>query len=63
MCRFETDQEMHMIFRTSYALRRPLKTVGYATQVFVKAFTPSRVNQRLSVFGGEHDMVMKAEEC
>jgi len=43
-------------------LRIPAKSSHRATEVFVKAVSPSNVNERRTILCGENDVVMQSKE-
>jgi len=59
----QSDKQMHVVSNPADALNKPTKSADRSAKVFMKAFTPGSVNERLAVFGGKHDVVMQSEKC
>ncbi len=62
MRRLQPHQQVHMIGHASDTLRIPAKSNHRAAEVFVKAVSPSNVDERRSILRGENDVVMQSKE-
>ena len=62
MRRLQPHQQVHMIGHAADTLRIPAKSRHRAAEIFVKAVSPSNVNERRTVLGGENDVVMQSKE-
>jgi len=57
------DQKVDVIRRTTDALAFPAKSVNGASQILMQTRTPCRANQCLTVFRGEDQVIVQAQEC
>ena len=62
MGRLQPHEQVNMIGHATDTLRIPAKSSHRAAKVFVKAVSPSNVDQRRTIFGRENDVVMQSEE-
>lgn len=62
MRRLQPHQQMYVIGHAAATLRIPAKSSHRAAEVFVKAVSPSNVNERRTILRGENDVVMQSEE-
>src|SRR6266576_4297075 len=63
MRRAQAEEEMNMVGNTSDGFGDSTKSAHGAAEVFVHLSAPRIAEKRAALFGGENDMVVKAQEC
>src|SRR5580765_1766657 len=63
MRRAQADEQMNMVGNTSDGFGDSTKSAHGAAEVFVHLSAPRIAEKCAALFGGENDMVVKAQEC